>query len=394
MMSSTLRVRLSLWILGTLLLLPQGLRAQGEPRTTEGLATVASSYQSPPDTQLNTLNVGTVNTAPGFEASAALLFLQPSSGNMVYASTTNGYPLLTPRWTNRSIDPDFSPAFNVGLRYRFEDSLDVQLDWTHLNTQDKGKTISPLPLPSAAGIPPPNLPAAAQAIGPPFLIGPPLPYAVANGEARFDYEAINLTAGVSIGVGNHVQLRPFAGLQGAYIDHTLDSLFDSSDSAFRFRYLSKSTFTGVGPRVGMDMHYVTGRVDLVGGLAGLLLMGTRETHIDFLTSSPSVTAAGLGVNSQFLNSQDATQVIGAIDGKLGGSYSLPIGNVGILTFEAGYQGAVYFDAINQYSLTEVENSLRLTVNDEGTSATFLRTSTEQQTNFFVHGPYLKLSYRF
>lgn len=358
------------------------------------MAVVASPYQDPPDTQINALNIGTVNTSPGFEASATLLFLQPSSGNMIYASTTNGYPLLTPRWTNRSINPDFSPAFNLGLRYKFEDGGDIQLDWTHLNTHDHAQTVSTMPLPSAAGIPPPNLPASAQAIGPPFLIGPPLPYSIANGVSRFDYEAINLAAGISIGVGNHVQLRPFVGLQAAYIHDTLSSLYHSSDSAFSFLDISKSSFTGIGPRLGMDMHYVAGRMDLVGGIAGSLLMGTRGSHIDFLTSSPDVTAAGIGVNSQFLNSQDTTQVIGAIDAKLGGSYAIPIGNIGILTCAAGYQAALYFNAINQYSLTEVENNLQLTLNDEGTSATFLRTSTEQQTNFFVHGPYLKFSFQF
>jgi hypothetical protein len=55
------------------------------------------------------------------------------------------------------------------------------------------------------------------------------------------------------------------------------------------------------------------------------------------------------------------------------------------------------NAINQYSLTEVENSL--TADQSGTpettaSAVFVRTALEFQTNFLVHGPYVRFSLQF
>ena len=86
-------------------------------------------------------------------------------------------------------------------------------------------------------------------------------------------------------------------------------------------------------------------------------------------------------------------MIPAIDTRLGGSYAIPVGRIGTLRCEAGYQAAVYFNAINQFSLTEVENNLPLQI-FEGTASTFLRTAVELQSNFLVHGPYLKISLQF
>ena len=49
--------------------------------------------------------------------------------------------------------------------------------------------------------------------------------------------------------------------------------------------------------------------------------------------------------------------------------------------------------INQYTLTEVENSLNAQ-QVEGTAATFLRTAAETQHDFLVHGVYMKFSVQF
>ena len=105
------------------------------------------------------------------------------------------------------------------------------------------------------------------------------------------------------------------------------------------------------------MHYIAGRLDLLGGIAGSTLIGTRQSRIDFLTASPMAAAGGLIPNTQSLTSPDSTQVIPCIDAKLGASYAIPVGRFGILKCEAGYQAAVYINAVNQYSLSEVENKL-------------------------------------
>jgi hypothetical protein len=332
-----------------------------------------------------------VKGSAAFEASASLLFLQPSTGNLVYATVVNPFPILTPHWSDGAVDPDFSPAFNIGMRYSFDGVGDVRLDWTHLNADDKASTHVPFPYPAGAT----NGPAYIQSLGPSFLIGPPLPFASASAVAHFDYDAVNLDAGVFLsgGAGSRVQVRTFAGIQGARISQSLATRFSSSDGSISFIDTPQSAFIGLGPRLGMDMHYIAGRLDLLGEIAGSTLIGTRQSRIDFLTASPMATAGGLVPNIQSLTSPDATQVVPCIDGRLAASYAIPVGRFGILKCEAGYQAAVYINGVNQYSLSEVENHLT-TMDGEGTTAVFLRTAVELQSNFLVHGPYVKFSLQF
>ncbi len=375
-----------------LLLLPCTLRAGAIPLNgPDGPSAFAADNQVQPDDATHAFDTCD-SKAPAWEVSGSLLFLQPSSGNMVYATVINPYPLLTPHWSDVSVRPDFSPAFNVGMRYLFDGVGDAQVNWTHLNAFDGASYVSAVPLPPVPGIPPLSGPSNTQALGPPFLIGTPPPFASASTVAHFAYDAVNLDAGLFLSAAPHVQLRAFAGLQVARINQSLTTAFLSSNRAIGFIDDSRSLFTGAGPRLGMDVHYLAGRFDLLGQIAGATVIGNRQSRIDFFTSSPQTAAAGLPINAQSLTAPDATQVVPCIDARLGGSYAIPVGRFGILKCEAGYQAAVYVNAINQYSLTEVEN--KTVIMTEGTAATFLRTAVELQSNFLVHGPYLRFSFQF
>jgi hypothetical protein len=369
------------------------LRAEGDPlQTMEVPGAHAQNNQDHPDNDVVAFNVYVPKTSAAFEASATLLFLQPNT-NLMYGTLINPFPFLSPHWSDQEVRPEFSPAFNVGMRYVFDCGWDIQLEWTHLNTYDSGSAhvTEPLTLGQTSG--PPSI----QALGPPFLIGPPVPYASANAVAHFDYDTVNLGAELLFNVGCHVQLRTFAGLQGTRISESLSANFQSVDGSLSFTDVSKSVFTGVGPRLGMELHYMAGYLDLLGGIAGATLIGTRQSSFDFFANSPTNAAAGLTPNIQSLTSPNLTQVIPCIDARLAASYAVPLGNNGILRCEAGYQAAVYINAINHYLLSEVENSL--TADQSGTpettgSAVFLRTAAESQTNFLVHGPYVKFVFQF
>jgi hypothetical protein len=377
-----------------LFLLAGALRAGGDPlQTIEVPGAHAQDNQGPPDNETIAFNVFVPKTPAGFETIASLLFLQPSSGNLVYGTLINPFPFLSPHWSDQEVRPDFSPAFNVGVRYTFGDGCDIRLDWTHLNTFDTASTqvTTPLTLGQTSGS------ASIQALGPPNLIGPPVPYAIANAAAHFDYDAVNLEAELLLCIGSHVQLRTFAGIRATRISESLSANFRSADGSLLFADISKSLFTGAGPRLGMGLNYVNGNFELLSEIAGSALIGTRQSRIDFFAITPADTQAGLIPNSQSLTSPSATTVIPCIDARLAASYAISLGNFGILRCEAGYQAAVYIDAINQYSLTEVENSL--TADQAGTpettgSAVFLRTAVESQSNFLVHGPYLRFALQF
>jgi hypothetical protein len=385
--------RLCLALCFAVVLIPRLAVAQETLPTVDGLSTTAPATPAPPDNEGITLNVYVPKTCAALEVSASLLYLQPS-GNLNYGTLVNPFPFLQPHWSNQAVNPGFTPAFNVGTRYTFDCGGAIALDWTHFNSYDHGMATTPVPYPAPLTL---TGPANMQALGPPFLIGPPIPYNVAYAVAHFDYDAINLQGEVALNIGRRIQLRPFAGIQGTRIDETLTTNFRSNDGSFTSTYITRSTFNGVGPRLGMGLHYLAGNLDLLGNIGGGTILGPRRSHMEFYANSPTNAAQGLIPNGQYLLSPTSTQAIPFIDAKLGGSYSIAIGRFGTLKCEAGYQAAVYINAINQYALTEVENSLTADApgKPETTgSAVFLRSAAEYQSNFLVHGPYLSFTFQF
>ena len=53
--------------------------------------------------------------SPSSRRAASLLFLQPASGNLEYATLVSPLPVPTPNWANQSLSPELSAACNVGL---------------------------------------------------------------------------------------------------------------------------------------------------------------------------------------------------------------------------------------------------------------------------------------
>jgi hypothetical protein len=373
-------------------------RAEGDaPAPTEILAPVAPDARLTQDSEIITFNISIPKPAGTFEPSASLLLLQPSAGSLLYGTLINPFPFLSPHWANQVVRPEYTPAFNVGMRYLFDGGGDIQLDWTHLNTYDSGSAHAAVPfqLGQMSG------PSDVQALGPPNLIGPPVPYANALGVAHFDYDSVNLEAELIVAFGNRVQLRSFAGVQVARISESLTSTFRSVDGTLGLIEDSVSSFTGAGPRLGAELHYLLGNFDVLGGLAGAALIGTRQSSINFVAISPpnpnSTMPPAPYPNFQSLTSPSVTQVIPCIDARVAASYARALGNFGIGKFEVGYQATIYFNVINQFALSEVENTLVAdapgTPETTGT-AVFLRTAQETQTNFMIHGPYVKLSLQF
>jgi hypothetical protein len=230
-----------------------------------------------------------------------------------------------------------------------------------------------------------------QFVGPPFEIGPDAGlFRIANATAHFAYDAINLDAGQLFYSDGPTQMRVFGGLQGARIHQNLSATFQSIDGLNSNANTTDSLFTGVGPRLGMKAQCIRGNSDFLGEIAGSALIGTMQSRIGFSATSPAL--AGLGIippNTQSLTSPDATQVVPSIESRLAAGYAFPVGNHGLFRIEAGYQAAVYVNAVSQYSLSGVV----IPPVAQGVGV-FLRTATPLQSNFTVHGPCLTASWMF
>jgi hypothetical protein len=254
---------------------------------------------------------------PHFEVSGSLLYLQPGAGNLEYGTLVTPLPAATPHWNNQSLKPDFSPAFNFGVRYMVTEGDDIRLNWTHLNTTANA---------SFAGSP-------TQMVGPPYLIGPEAGlYKVGFGAVQSKYDAVDLDGGHTFCTACPFQMRLFGGVEVAHIGQNLNGLFESPDGTDSSGYTTTSSFTGAGPRLGFKGQYALGEIQFIGEVAAAALIGTSQSRINFSANSPTV-----GLNNQSLTSPDATQVIPSIDARLATAYTFPLTSYGLFKIELGYQ---------------------------------------------------------
>ena len=312
----------------------------------------------------------TLNSRPHFEVSGSLLFLQPGSGNLEYGTLVTPLPIATPNWSNQSLSPNFDPAFRVGARYMPNESNDIELNWTHLNTTTNASFSA----------------APTQMVGPPYLIGPESAlYKNANGDVQFAYDSVNLDGGHTFCAECPFQLRVFGGVEVARIRQNLTGAFQSPDGTASTADTTNSLFTGAGPRLGMKGQYAIGDFQFLGEVAGAALVGTAKSSINFSTLSPAL----VGPNNQSLTSPSATQVIPSIDARLATAYVFPPSNYGLFRVEMGYQAAVYFNAVSQYSLTSVPTAPMIPP-----VGIYLATAQHLQSNFTDQGPYVTGSWLF
>lgn len=308
---------------------------------------------------------------PRIEATASLLYLRPGSGSLEYGTLVSPFPAASPHWENQAIRPDLSPAFNFGLRYRVsETGNDIRTSWTHLDSTDSA---------SFAGNPVTNF------AGPSYLIGPGATnYNLGSGSVNFRYDAVNLEVGHLWGASRPFQLRGFGGMQYGSIHQTLSSLFEDSQSSDAHSNTMNSRFAGVGPRFGVNAQLNRRNFQLIGDMAAVALIGTGRSEMDFNT----ISALLPGGNPQSFTSPDETQIVPGLDSRLGGARSFKLGR-GICKIEAGYQGVVYLDAVNSYTLTQVATPPVI-----GGIGVFFATAEHLQNNFTAHGPYLSTSWAF
>jgi len=305
-----------------------------------------------------------------FEVSGSLLYLQPGAGNLEYGTLTNPLPAVSPHWNNQSLKPNFSPAFAVGARYLIDGSNDIAVSWTHLNASTNGSFFA----------------TPTQMVGPPYLIGPEsLDYKNAHGGVRSTYDSVSLDGGHTFCAECSFAFRVFAGVEFARIRRTLTGRFQSTIGDAYHAYANESSFTGAGPRFGMKSQYALGDFQFISEVAAAALIGNTESRIDMTTMNGNLAEP----TNQYLASPKAVQVIPSLNGKLAAAYTFPSSNFGLFQIEAGYRAAVYFNAVSQYSMTQVPTGLVLPPN-----GIYLATAQRFQSNYTDHGPFLTGNLKF
>jgi len=176
-------------------------------------------------------------------------------------------------------------------------------------------------------------------------------------EVSTAFDAINVEFGQKFLVGDRATYRLHFGAQFARIQST----HTGTDTAIPVDLVvlnqsAKSTYTGGGPRIGVDAAYDIGwGFNLVGHTALALLFGNSKTTIaeDIILLDPAT--ANFSSNT----------TVPAIEGKLGVQYDYLTPYNGTLSTELGYQTVSYQGALNAAIL---------------------------QSNFSFHGPYIGLKW--
>jgi hypothetical protein len=339
------------------------------------------------------LSVFVPNLTPGFEFSASSLFLRPGADNLGYATITTFLPVGNPQWAVQTLDPGYQPGFSVGTRYALPCSgKDIQINWDHLRTSDSAyvavsdpatQWVSPF---SQTG---PSTSESANEVGVFHL-------KATQAQVDFDYDMANIDVGQTVNIGSNTQLRLFAGLTCVRLREQLNSTFYNDpnivpvppviavpDPSLKYISLNNtSTYTGLGPRLGLSTAYNLSRgFTFVGQFSGAILEGWMQpAQYSFAAVFDDV------VNSEQISSHAVSQVVYAGDAKLGLAYSCPLRNGSVLNIESGFKAAVYVDPFSTYETST--NVLPLDIGSLSTSS--MRNS---QSNFTLSGFYWTCSMR-
>jgi hypothetical protein len=288
-------------------------------------------------------------------------------------------PVNSPHWDVGTLRPNYSAGFDLAGRYVFQNAEnDLLLNWEHLNTNNSDAIYA----------------GTNQFVVPIFQVGPSIGQSVnyptqqAHANVKFNYDVVNLDAGQYVSYGQRTQVRFYAGLSGAQLKETLNTLFQDNGATFGINSENNSKFTGVGPLFGVDgLYKLPHNVGITGALAASALIGRSEASTDYTSYSPQLAAAGVATNHQSITPKDTTQVVPGFNGKLGLNYTQVFGKGNVCALEVGYEYATYFNAVVAYNPAVVFGEVNL-----GTIA--LSSLGKSVSNFSVNGPYVNLSVKF
>lgn len=328
-----------------------------------------------PSVKTNSMNYG--YTPYQIEFNFTALALRPSATNLNYVIYNKELPVQSPSWEEKELRPNYAFAFELGSRY-INNGRDVAINWVHLNSTTSDYTVAP---------------DASYFLGPDYEIGPTgLPNRDATGKVTFQYDVINLEVGQTLIPSEQIGLRFFGGISNAYLREKVNAFYYGNvltgefAGPFTTDQTVTSNFTGIGPRIGMSADYQFGcGFSLLGEGAVSALVGSVHAKTNYLSTSQELLIQySQAENAQFIKDQSLTQVIPGFDTKLGLSYKYVTSNNIGLDVQAGFEAAVYVNAINQY----LPESL---VQPSSTGGIFVDTMSHTLSNYTVQGPYLKAS---
>jgi Legionella pneumophila major outer membrane protein precursor len=267
-------------------------------------------------------------------------------------------------------NPKYNLGYQIGIGYLFNSSQDLQLGWTHFNSDTTGTA-------SHAGETLSNgqwgtqfQTMAGQTV---YLFNGD--YINENTKNTFKYDAIDATLGQKFAIGPRFQARAFAGIRGAQINSDINTTYNAivnNGQAFNEVDNFKSSMQGIGPQVGMTSKFnIFSCLGLTSHVAVMGLVGQSKTNytVNQNFSDGQVIVKG---STDF---DGQTKVIPGYDLKMGLSCGIPLEGASI-DLEAGY------------GITKYVNGLSQVDKREGINPSIISTDAT------ISGPYFRLNYKF
>ena len=277
-----------------------------------------------------------------------------------------------------SVDPDYEWGWGVDVTYHFPgEGRDVTASFTQLHTSEHDSATTQDqnvdhffgtgPIYRSESGPFPNLFNTFDAV---------------SGHVDADYDAVDLTFGQLITIGDRITLHPFAGARYADIDYKASADYQGFFSLIRSFGVEdaagqefKSEFDGVGPRLGSDASVNLGCGFSLGATLGVsLLVGDMDNSFSaYSAHSNSFNTPPLASQYEYHNfdTHNDTRVVPEADAKVNAAYHRDFNNGYGMGFEVGYQVTNYWDVIDN-------------------SQESLFDTTSDHSNFSMQGPYARI----
>lgn len=293
------------------------------------------------------------------------LYLQPSFGGnglgyntySNYAGADNQGVIVTNNGVNyiNKVTPNWTPAFQLAAMYRLNAVNDISIDWSHLNETVHGH------LPNGT-----------------LFSGSADGFYAGNINLNTQWDAVNLEAGQQVNLSDKKWVHLRGGLHLAKIKNTFTNfpkLFPNSAPYMTTN--DEFTYSGIGPRVGIDFDWrAGGGFSFYTRFAGSLLVGTAKQAI---TGYRNVTNSNYGLiifGIPNYNYRYNNVIVPEVEAKLGVAYNYQFAksNLGV---DLGYLWMNYLNAISSYTGIGIVGS------SVGQPAT---------TNFNLNGVYLGINW--
>lgn len=327
------------------------------------------------------------------------LYLQPGSDNLKYAVFVSGHQPFQQSWQYQEIKPGYSPGFELGLRYPFPQSeYNASIDWLYFDSNDSNSKQA------SERVDLSNV----QFVAPPYDVGPAV-FGIkrANSTVNFNFNSIQFNIGKMLEYCPLIQVRIFGGLNALRLKQNIKTTFSDyagsppiptqayalpSDPSFYFITKNTSTYTGIGPDLGINVKYeIMNGFGIGGQFLGTITAGSIHAKDNFTSSSSRLKTLGINPSHQFISTPDTTQVVPGVDSNLSVFYT-HAWNCFDLTIEAGYRFAYYHNAISEViPQTLVQAGENETIPEFATGTMAIQSTDYKHSPFSLQGPYLELT---